>query len=359
MPRHTEPSANNALGNLLQGMLGNSTVRSENTQVIQGHPGMRPDILITAIGRSPVVIESEYLPAGTVEADARSRLGLELTVGGHIEACIALRYPTEVGDAHDLSESLASSELDYCVLTQGNDTIIRFPESGWLQGSVTDLADLVRLASVPQSAVDQAAKALEDGINRAALILDKLDGVTPAISHLLGMDNVPQTRRMACAILANAMVFHDRIARIHPNIKPLGLVCGPEVPNPKSDTLNAWTEILKIDYWPIFAISKDILQQLPSQDAVLILKELEATAGEVNSKGINNAHDLTGRVFQRLISDRKYLATFYTLPASAALLARLAVAKLEGVDWGDAEAIGRLRVGDFACGTGALLSAVY
>ena len=38
--------------------------------------------------------------------------------------------------------------------------------------------------------------------------------------------------------------------------------------------------------------------------------------------------DLTGRIFQRLIADRKYLATFYTLPASAALLARLAIDKL-------------------------------
>ena len=75
--------------------------------------------------------------------------------------------------------------------------------------------------------------------------------------------------------------------------------------------------------------------------------------------GVDNAHDLTGRIFQRLIADRKYLATFYTLPASAALLARLAVAKMEGVDWSDAGAIGRLRIGDFACGTGALLSAVY
>ena len=53
------------------------------------------------------------------------------------------------------------------------------------------------------------------------------------------------------------------------------------------------------------------------------------------------------------------MATFYTLPASAALLARLAVAKLHGVDWSDPEAIGRLRIADFACGTGALLSAVY
>ena len=89
------------------------------------------------------------------------------------------------------------------------------------------------------------------------------------------------------------------------------------------------------------------------------MRELLETAQKVEATGVDNAHDLTGRIFQRLIADRKYLATFYTLPASAALLARLAVAKMDGVDWADAEAIGRLRIGDFACGTGALLSAVY
>ncbi len=55
MPRHTEPSANNALGGLLQPMLGRASVRSENTRAIAGHPGLRPDILITAPGRSPAV----------------------------------------------------------------------------------------------------------------------------------------------------------------------------------------------------------------------------------------------------------------------------------------------------------------
>ena len=42
----------------------------------------------------------------------------------------------------------------------------RFPTSGWLDGSVEDLADLVRLVSVPQHAVDRAAEVLEEGIDR-------------------------------------------------------------------------------------------------------------------------------------------------------------------------------------------------
>ena len=106
-------------------------------------------------------------------------------------------------------------------------------------------------------------------------------------------------------------------------------------------------------------MAKDILAHVPAAEAARILWRLRDTAQAVRSMGVENSHDLTGRIFQRLIADRKYLATFYTLPASAALLARLAVAKLQGVDWSDAEAIGKLRIADFACGTGALLSAVY
>ena len=368
MARHTEPNANNALGYRLRDMLGQASVGFESTRVIAGQSGKQPDILITAPGRSPVVIEAEYLPAAAAEAEAQARLGLPLSAGGVIEAAIALRYPAEIAAAAELRAALAAARLSYCVFTvtqYSNDNRreilgrARFPQSGWLEGDAADLADLVRLASAPQLAVDRVTGYMEDGINRAAAILDPLTGVTPALARLLGMDNVPQTRRMAGAIIANALVFHDRIARLHSAIKSPSLVCGPDVSFPQRETLNVWTEILNINYWPIFAIGKDLLQQLPAAGAAAVLKELEYTVGQVNSAGIENAHDLTGRVFQRLISDRKYLATFYTLPPSAALLARLAVAKMDGVDWSDPDAIGRLRIADFACGTGALLSAVY
>ena len=180
------------------------------------------------------------------------------------------------------------------------------------------------------------------------------------MAQLLGMANVPQTRRMACAIIANALVFHERIAGMHDQVQPLQLGVRRRYRSTRrASVLTAWTDILEINYWPIFAIAKDLLSHLPAGDAALILRRLRETAQAISATGVDQAHDLTGRIFQRLIADRKYLATFYTLPASAALLARLAVAKLDGVDWADAAAIGKLRVADFACGTGALLSAVY
>ena len=54
MPHQTEPNANSALGSLLQDMLPRSSVRSENTQAMSGHPGLRPDFIVTVSGRSPV-----------------------------------------------------------------------------------------------------------------------------------------------------------------------------------------------------------------------------------------------------------------------------------------------------------------
>ena len=364
MPRQTEPSANNALGNLLKTMLPRSQVGSERTRTISGQLGLRPDILITATGRSPVVIEAEYKPAATVEQEAKVRLGLQLEQSsGVIEAAIALRYPENLAEADDLTAALKATRFSYCVFTGNAENDERFPETGWLEGAVEDLADVVRLVSVSQSAVTRASAILEGGIEWAAKHLDvvhkRRPGITGAIARLLGMSDVTQTRRMACAIIANALVFHEQIAGMRDDIKSLEMVCGDGVDNPKREVLAAWDNILKINYWAIFAIARDILAQLPSGDATAILNRLRDTAESFHATGVENAHDLTGRVFQRLIADRKYLATFYTLPASAALLARLAVAKMEGVDWSSAKAIGRLRIGDFACGTGALLSAVY
>lgn len=345
-------------------MMPTFSVRSENIRAIAGRPNLQPDILITAPGRSPVILEAEFIPARTVEREARSRLGLETSQGNRpIEATIALRYPRGTRDQPDLVASIREARPAWCLFTMANGAVTRFPEAGWLEGSVSDLADLIRLVSVPQRAVDESALALQKAIDGAVAILHEMHqlrpNIVPYLAGGLGLTDVPQTRRMICAIIANAIGFQGRLHGIHTGVKSLRETAGDNVANPQQETLTAWNEILHINYWPIFAVARDIVEQLPSDAAARILRRLMLTAESINVSGAHIAHDLTGRVFQRLISDRKYLATFYTLPESASLLARLAVAKLNGIDWSDAKTIGNLRIGDFACGTGALLSAVY
>ncbi len=358
MARHAETNLNSALADILQEMAPKSVMKAENTDVLRDK-ARRPDILIAASGRSPVIIEAEYEPARTVEEDAMQRLGARPEGQNRpVEAVVALIYPETLKTADSVKAELRQAALKYCFFQEDARLSIRFPETGWLEGTAEDLSDMVRMISVPQKEVDRAAEALESGIETAAVVMDEDAQTRPEISketaRLLSMSNVPQTRRMACAILANALTFHERIASMQDGIRPLELVCGAL--NPQSAMLEMWKQILDINYYPIFAIAKDILTRLPSDLAKNLLFALRRAAQGAH---MTNAHELTGRVFQRLISDRKYLATFYTRPYSAALLARLAVGKLRGVEWKFRESIERLKIADFACGTGALLSAVY
>ena len=360
MPRHTEPSANSALGGILQRMLPSYDVRSENTRQIVGHPNLRPDILITDPGRSPVAVEAEFMPAYAAEGEARERLGLQVVRTGSraIDAAIALRYPEDVADADDLQAAIRAASLSYAVLY---DDGARFPKSGWLSGGVEELSDLIRLVSVPQRVIEAAAAALERGIDSAAYILKKLGDSVPGgitdVATLLGMSRSVQTYRMAGAIVANAMIFHERLTGPL-GVTPISLLCGESARMPKSGIISAWDAIIEVNYWPIFAFARDIIYRVPFFDAVWLLRNLAKTVEEVSDAGDDQAQNLTGRIFQRLIVDRKFLATFYTMPSSASLLARLAVDRMNA-DWSDASSISALRIGDFACGTGALLSSVY
>ena len=120
-------------------MLPRNQVITENTQILVGHPGLQPDIVITAPGRSPVVVEAEFMPAFTAEAEAKARLGLEVAnTGRTIESSIALRYPGSVRNADVLADAISNASLSFCVW---NENGARFPESGWLDGGVEDLAD--------------------------------------------------------------------------------------------------------------------------------------------------------------------------------------------------------------------------
>ena len=360
-PRAVEGNANNALGRLLRKMMPACQVRVESTGVIVDNPGLQPDILITAPSRAPVVIEAEYMPARDAEREAVERLGLEVADGHRpIEAAIALRYPSDLEYEDEIDVAMPGARLEYAVFYEDES---RFPESGWLSGSCKGLAEIARLVSVPERAVEEATNTLVRGIDRAAAYMETVAGARPAVTRRivrsLKMPDTPQSYRMACAIIANAMVFHDHVADMHDGIRPMHMICGDDTPNPQASVLQEWGRILEINYWSVFAIARDIASRFSPENAAPILRGLQYTAGEVGATRASFTHDMTGRIFQRLIADRKYLASFYTLPASAALLARLAVAKLEGVNWADANAVGGLRVGDFACGTGALLAAVY
>ena len=161
---------------------------------------------------------------------------------------------------------------------------------------------------------------------------------------------------MAATIMINALVFHLSLSGRHgiPNYNDAFFSGAPI----SGDFQRQWNEILTINYWSIFKVAVDLLRGIASIDhANRALGVMSRTAERLSALGVGSSQDLIGTVFQRLIADRKYLATFYTRPESAALLAHLAIR--DDGNWDDPERVKNYRVADYACGTGTLIHAAY
>ncbi|MDE2835311.1 MAG: hypothetical protein OXM02_12440 [Bacteroidota bacterium] len=337
----------------------------EQTDVLLGDVSKRPDIVVPDPSGQVVIIETEYAPASTVEDDALSRLGVSLRATADVvEQVIAVQLPSGL---RTVSQSRLEQEIDqaayrYCVFSGAPLTYTRFPALGWITGGLDDLANCIELAALSENRVREGIERLETGIIQATHRLRREAGDYPdaprKIAAILCQQDSEQTIRMAMAIVANAMTFHHAVAGTH-GIDPIGELRGWDGEISKSRVQRVWRHILHdINYWPVFKVASDILALIRDRTADGILTLLHDVAAYLDKLGANSQHDLSGRMFQRLITDRKLLATYYTLPSSAALLSGLAVSRLQ-VDWTDAEAVTRLRVADFACGTGTLLNAAY
>ena len=120
-----------------------------------------------------------------------------------------------------------------------------------------------------------------------------------------------------------------------------------------TDVVADWNTILKVNYRPIFKDARDLVEAFATDDRLVkpILTLLCEAARDLVDTGIAQIHELSGMVFQKLITDRKYVKANYTLPESAVLLSTLVMPELPEDKFP--------KVADFACGTGALLNGVY
>lgn len=348
-------------------------VRSENTAMLKDSAG-RPDILVIETDVSPVAIEAEVLPATSVEQEATSRLGEQLRQTGRtILSSIALKYPTRMATKQGLAlsgELQRATDLEMALFTGiSPENWSRWPVSGWITGTLADLSLLTQSASVPPEVIEKAADKLVEGVNEAAGLLEEMSpansGAVQKVAQQLFQEDSEQTRRMATTILANAFVFQETLAGgvgKLAEVKSLEEIRGSDSGLTKSAVLAEWRKILDVNYWPIFDIARRILEVLPPAKCKPLINHLAATADALLQNRLMRSHDLTGAVFQRLIADRKFLAAYYTTPASAALLVGLAIAPdrtPNGGSWANADDVKALRIADFACGTGTLLSTVY
>ena len=351
-----------------KGWAADGAIRCETTGTLQAS-GKRPDIVVCHDPQFPVAIETEFYPAKTVEADAVARIGESyLPTGGVIYSALAVRIPDKykslAGTKID-DHLMAETALSYCIYYGATAAQAhRWPSSGFIEGGLEDIAFAVATARASPHLVDEAANVLEAGAKRLAAMLEASAPKHPAVAEKLAatLKQEPglQTFRMSATILINAFVFQETLAG---GSGPLASVCSiyelGAHPS-KGALIAAWDVILEVNYWPIFGVARDLIRFVPSEIWHEFVSCALEVADQLISLNLGGNPDLIGTTFQRLISDRRFLATFYTSPSSATLMARLVIGStsVTGTPLHPSN-LANVRIGDFACGTGSLLSGAY
>lgn len=318
-----------------------------------------PDTIAVAPDDVPVVIEAKYGSTNyrkICNDQAKAHIGRSWKVSTTIEQSVAVLYPEYLKHIDgNYKAALSEAQLEFASWRRSPGDPVRFPETGWLSGGLDELADFIEITAVSEQRSADLIEEFSGAVIGAAHILNRK---FPGVAKTVKQEPSVQTDQMVSALLLNALLVHYQVASHHPEIKsPTDLASDNRAT--KLHLLKEWERILDINYEPIFIITYDVLGAIEDEKtANRLLEFLIDIAAPMASANAHTIQNLAGQVFGKLLADRKFLASYYTLPPSAALLAELAVARLP-VDWSDPSAVTGLRVADFACGSGTLLSAVY
>ena len=335
-----------------------------------GRSKKRADNLIYADEMQPVVIEAAFAQTADIDGDAISRLGW-LDGKNHLEimTAVALVIPNSVkkikGGIDGVRKWLKKGgEFEYAVysLVKGDSGElplcgydVRYPDgprnSGYIRGTVADLADLIELAATPDKKIKQTAERVGGAVRGlAALMHDSVHkSIRSKIADKVGQPADVHAMRVAACVWLNALVLHGKLARALPN-----KITSPHKCKTWRQTTDAWKEILRIDYKSVFHPALESLTLLSNYGDLTqtILSQLNIQAELINDLRLGGVADVSSDMLPELATDRKVTAAYYTRPEVAELLAGLGFNLISD----NRQA---LNIADFACGTGALLKAAY
>ena len=376
-----ENTLNVVIGRALDRKGRRRAVHVEETGIISGG---RPDILIHELGRLPVIIETEFAPGRGVEKDACKRIGARTKYGDAVRACMSVVIPRDVRDKSldGMRRHLCrANDIRYAVFSldrygrhaararhpsphnSGGGAVLRYPdEGGWLEGSLADIMLTLQTVSVPASNIEKCVSKLHQSSTAIGEKISLLDEhKRKELASLLNQPASPQTWQMAALMLSNAMVFYDEIVstRHGARLRSIDQLRDDDGVITTETLKAAWRKVLGINYHPIFKIALELLKPINIRMTREIIDVLVDATDFIKSHNLSHSSDLYGLVLQRMISDRERLATYYTLPESAEMMASIVLPPAGDPAWRDKRSLLSLRVADLACGTGMLLATTY
>lgn len=337
----------------------------------------RPDIRCYYSGVS-ISIEASYNASDAVkDAFDRAREGLA-------DLVLAVHYVKKLPDVpeEELVSILKGKTLRVKVVDP-REPEKALEEGGWLEDAGVDtLADIIKNAVshiVSEADVRSEVERVRQIVDEFVKVMTSIDpslalreSISSILYRLYGF-SVAEARdaeivfgQAALALLLSA-VFYERVRHQHKlqpidhYMKQYGAIAGFR---------RAIEDLLNIDYEPAVKLAMEILNSI-SPRAEAVIRKIVETAQNTARKPHLLSRDFAGRVYHEITGDiavRKGFATFYTEIPAAYLLANLALRvvleverELETLEKNEVKriinVIPNLKIADFACGSGTLLTA--
>jgi hypothetical protein len=335
----------------------------------------RPDILIY-LGGLKILIEGSYSKQDA-EDDVKSKIDR-----GFADVGIALHYKQSIPDVEDkiVIEQLRKSKFDIRIFTPKvlSNTLIPYiegkervsiAESKWEEYSIFELASLIKNSIyevlIKEEFVANTIKEIElttkDFVHRLTSI-DKNQTISENLYNifyqLYGL-HVGDYKQIAELIYANAFLtlilsiaFYQAVQPTFSKLDSFSKLTHNF--GDKEGLVRAFRDIREIDYKPIFEVAIQVAEVLPQN----VLSDVIRLGSKLGSDQTLLKRDFSGLIYHKIVGDwavRKGFATYFTTIPASYLLSYLSVFS-EFKPYEDAE---KVKVCDFTCGSGTLLTATY
>lgn len=323
----------------------------EEHSVLEEATAYRPDILIVSKDAPPVSIETSFDPKDA-DNDAKARIGKHYL---HWKMEIKTSIAVHLDEKYRRYKKINNNDNFMYALHQKapDNTLRRFPTSGYIKGNAHDLAVLAASTTIPKQDIEELASSVCQNVKAAAHFLDGgiPEGELESISSTLYKRSSLAGLHTTALLWLNAFLVQRSLCRNQQGI--------PLPTSAPRDCVAAWKQINEKNWRAIFEPAIRILIRMRQLDPAATKNALELLMNAVEDIEISMlGHDvhIGAELFPKLINeDRKKSAAFYTQPSSAEFLAALTIKKDMLDNWNDTKLFEKFTVADIACGTGTLL----
>lgn len=313
-----------------------------------------PDVIVDYLGLR-TMIEGEVADQPKAKEKALNA-ALKRVKDGIAHIGVAVVYPATLRHTEfdNLSRAMANSELQIAISSEANEPIYASYKVADIEGILRHTLNQLIQEDIVADAVTKIDAAIErfamDMMIQKSYAYQMIEAMD---IHEISEERAPSLCRIAGLILTNAMIFQEVLSTQEGKVRST-----QKIEDPIKNLASHWKFIIeKINYYPIFHIAAEIMDNVPKNffldKAIHVLRD---TAVELVQNRAALHRDLMGRIYHRLLADAKYLGTYYTTIPAAALLLKLAI-QPNGIAWHDLKQIQDFKVADLSCGTGTLLMA--